>query len=86
MKIDSDFALRSVAGTYVAVALGSAAKKFRGVINLNESGAMLFDMLRIGASKEQLVKALTDRYEVTEFRAADSVDRFVGKLKAASIL
>jgi hypothetical protein len=86
LKINSDFALRSVCGTYVAVALGETAKTFHGIINLNASGAMLFGMLISGTDRAEMTAALTDKYEVSEKRAADSVDRFIASLKAASVL
>mgnify|MGYP000829823905 CR=1 FL=1 len=38
MKIKKGFVLRDVAGRSVVVATGAAAKKFRGMIMLNDTG------------------------------------------------
>ncbi len=38
MKIKKGFVLRDVAGRSVVVATGAAAKRFRGMVMLNETG------------------------------------------------
>ena len=86
MKIKQGFMLREVAGNYVVVAIGEASKNFNGVINLNESGAFLWEKLAEGISKEDLLKALLDEYDVPEAIAVRDIDNFISKLKGSDIL
>lgn len=86
MKIKQGFMLREVAGNYVVVAIGEASKNFNGVINLNESGAFLWKKLAEGISKEDLLKALLDEYDVPEEIAVRDIDNFITKLKGSDIL
>ena len=58
MKIKDGFILREVAGNYIVVAVGSAVKTFNGVINLNQTGAFLWELLQKGAEKEDLVNII----------------------------
>ncbi|MCH5303722.1 MAG: PqqD family protein [Ruminococcus sp.] len=86
MKIREDFILRKISDSYVVVPVGKAVVDFRGMVNLNESGALLFKTLQNGADEQQLVKALLDEYDVSEDIAKKDVERFVSKVKDAGIL
>ena len=45
MKIKKGFVLRDVAGRSVVVATGAAAKRFRGMVMLNETGKEIWTNL-----------------------------------------
>ena len=66
MKIKEDFLLRKVADCYVVVPVGKATVDFNGMMNLNETGAFLWEKLENDTTKEELLKAMLDEYEVTE--------------------
>lgn len=83
MKIKEDFILRQVADTYVVVPLAAETVNFNGIINLNNSGAMLWRKMQQGATRESLVEVLLAEYEVTRDQAARDVDVFLSKLDAA---
>jgi hypothetical protein len=59
---------------------------FNGIINLNETGAFLFEILQNGAEKEELISKLLEEYEVTEEVAKKDIDVFLSKVKEADIL
>lgn len=46
MKIKEDFVLRKVADSYVVVPVNKLTLDFNGIINLNETGAFLFEKLK----------------------------------------
>lgn len=86
MKIKDGFILREVAGSFIVVAVGEAVKEFNGIINLNETGAVLWKTLEKGATKEQLVKALLAEYDVDEATAEKDVSAFIEKLQEAKLV
>lgn len=86
MKLKPGYMLRNVAGYNVVVPIGEAALDFNGMINLNESGAMLWEMLENEATEEALVKALLDEYETTEETAKKDVSLFVQKMREAKLI
>ena len=86
MKIKSDFVLKKIAGSYVAVPVRTRAVDFSGIIKLSESGAFLWDILKDGAERQDLINALTEEYAVDDATAGKDVDRFVDKLKEADLL
>lgn len=85
MKIKDDFALRKVADSYVVVPVNSLTLDFNGVINLNETGAFLFEQLQKGIEKEDLVEKMLDEYDVTREKASADIDLFINKLKDADV-
>lgn len=86
MKIKDGFILREVAGNYIVVSVGTRVKEFNGVINLNETSALLWKQLEQGATEDQLVEALIKEYEVDKELAKKDVQAFVSKLKEARLL
>lgn len=86
MKIKDNFLLRKISDSFVVVPIGDAVVDFSGLINLNETGAFLFEMLQSGAEKEQLVDALLSEYDVQSEQAQSDVDAFIAKLENAKVL
>lgn len=78
--------LRKVADTYVVVPVGDAVAEFNGMINLNEAGAFLWQLLENETTAEQVVEGLLQQYEVDEAIAKRDVDNFINELKAAKLL
>ena len=55
-------------------------------LNANPSGALLWRTLAGGATREELVQALLDAFEVDAETAKRDVDRFVADLSARGLL
>lgn len=87
MKIKSGFMLRSIAGCKVVVSVGNRTLDFNGIINLNDTGAFLWERLEKGATEDELVSAVLENYdEVDEPMARESVREFVGTIREAGCL
>ena len=86
MKINENFVLREVAGSWVVIPIGEKSVDFNGMMNLNESGVLLWRELEKGAEKEDLISALTAEYEVSAEEAGEDIDAFVEILKKAGCL
>ena len=86
MKIKDGFIIRTVGGSRVVVATGKASKDFNGVLRLNECGGFLWDLLENDMSRDSLVCALLDAYEVDRPTAERDVDAFVATLRETGVL
>ena len=58
MKIKEGFIKRQVGERVVVVPIGEAAKNFHGMINLNETGGELWDLLKENTDFRHLRKTL----------------------------
>ena len=85
MKLKDGFILRTVAGETVVLPAGGVTN-FDMMITLNGTGRFLWELLSKGAVKEELVAALLKEYDVTEEKAAESVEAFVSRLKELDFL
>lgn len=86
MKLKKNFVLRQVAGTWVVLPLGAETVNFSGMLQLNESGAMLWRVLEEGGSQDALVEALLGEYDVTREQAEADVQEFLAKLNQAGCI
>ena len=80
MKIKDDFYMKEVAGLNVVVATGDTAENMNSMINLNDTATFLWRQLENDITKEELIKKLTQEYDVNYERASKSVDNFIAKL------
>ena len=80
MEIKDDFYMKEVAGLNVVVATGDTAENMNSMINLNETATFLWRQLENDTTKEELIKKLTQEYDVDYKRASQSVDSFIAKL------
>lgn len=86
MKLKENFVLRQVADTWVVLPIAEATAKFNGMLSLNETGAMLWKLLQVGADKDALVEALTKEYNVTQQTAMKDVEEFLRNLEKVGCL
>ncbi len=78
MKIKHGFLLREIADVWVVVPLGERVVEFNGLVNLSESGALIWRALENDVGdKLELIKLLRDNYEVEEEIAAMDVEEFL---------
>lgn len=86
MKIKENFMLRKVAECFVVVPIGAAVAEFNGMINLNEAGAFLWQLMETETTVENVVAEMLNQYEIDEATAKKDVEAFVAKLREASLL
>lgn len=86
MKASKELILRQVAGEYILVPTGSAALRIHGMINLSESGALIWEQLSEERTEEELVKAVLLEYQVEEATARADVAAFLEQMRGLGIL
>lgn len=78
--------MREVAGENVVIAVGEAAKSFKGMIRLNPTGAFLWKLLEKDTDEAAMVNAMLDAYETDKETAENDIRAFVGSIRAAGLL
>ena len=86
MKTKKGFMLRTVAGKNIVVPIGQASVDFNGLINLNETGAFLWEILAKGCTYQDLVTALLGEYDVKEDIARRDIDAFLETARKAGVI
>ena len=80
MKIKTGFVLRTVANENVVMAIGQASRLLNGIIKLNGTGVLLWNLLAKGTEKNELVSALQQTYRISCDQAEQDVDAFLATL------
>ena len=86
MKRLDGFVTREIGGKLVAVAVGERTRTFNGMITLNGTAALLWEALETEQTEDNLVKALMEKFEVSEEKARRDVKGFLEKLEKAGLL
>lgn len=86
MRISEGFVLREVAGQAVVIAVGETSEKFHGMINLNDTGKCIWQGIQEGMSEKEIVKKITDQYEVDLERAENDVKQMIQKMHEVGVI
>lgn len=85
MRIRDGYILKEFGGDAVVIESGAAGGR-SSVIELNESGVILWKAIENGADIPKLTKALTDEYDVDASTAEADAQRFITTLKNAGVI
>lgn len=86
MKIKDGFLLRRFADDYVVVAVGDGAEEFNKLITLNAVGKFIYDLLLEGNTRDGVVDAVLEKYEIDRATAERDADVFISGLRNAGLL
>ena len=86
MRRNENFILRQTADLTIILPVGEASVHFPGMISVNESGALLWELLKEDQNTRSLAQKLTQVYEVEMDRAQRDVDVFLEQLRRAGAL
>ena len=84
--MNKDFVLRKVCGLNVVLPTGANVKDFGGALNLNDTGALIFEQLQAGKSVEETADALVEVYDVTRETALADVQETIESLREAGVV
>lgn len=84
MKLKNGFVTHEMGGEQIMVATGDAS--FPGLVRSNPTAAFIVDCLKQDTTKEAIVEAMLNKYDVTEQVAAADVDKILGKLRSVGAL
>ena len=82
MHVAPGFVIRQT----IAIPAGEAARNLSGLLALNGSGKLLFDLLQTQQTQESLVQALLEQYDTDEATARADVAEFLEILRNNGIL
>ena len=86
MKLKQNFTVVEVGGEMVAVPVGEAAERFRGIIRLNETAAFIVKRLQEETTREALIEALSEEYDGPREQLASGVDGVLEQLRSCGAL
>ena len=86
MKAKKGFVLRNIAGDNVLMPTDENISKFNGVLLMNEAAAFVWEKLNSSISRQELLTAILDEYEIDEKTASSDLDALLEKLKKHDVI
>lgn len=86
MKIKEGFVLRNVMDEFIVMPTGDNIAKFDGAVVLNEVSAFIYKLLETEMSREDLLIAILNEYDVDEATASADLDALLNKLAAMGVV
>lgn len=86
IRSSPNFVYRTIAGQHVLVSIGEGLADFRGYIQLNDTAAFLWEELKTGRTREELLRAMMDKYDVDEAAARRDLDDLIDLFSSKGML
>lgn len=87
MKLKPGFILRKCGEAQIVVPVGANVEKYKNLmITLSGSAQMLWELLEKGCEREDLIRAMLDKYDVERDVVENDVDLFLKKLIRAGLI
>ncbi len=86
MKIRDGYVIKTVAGVPLAINTNDNVDCNSAMIQLNETGMLLWEKLTLGAEKDALVSCLLNTYDVAKEVAIQDTEAFLAFLEQAGVL
>ncbi|MGN1032144.1 MAG: PqqD family protein [Intestinibacter sp.] len=78
--------MRKIGYDNVVIPIGGNIANFNGIIKLNKSALFLWNKVKDGISRDDLVDSLMKEYNIDENLAISDVDKFIRTLNENSML
>ena len=86
MKLKDGIVTNSIDGESFAIATGKAAQNFNGLIKNNPTAAFIFELLKSDQTEDSIVKAMLDKYDVSDAVARADVRELIELLKSKNLI
>lgn len=86
MRIKGEYILREVMGEMLAIPVGGSVLDFNGMICINPVGEVIWRGLQGGQTKEVILDAILDKFDVSREEATADLDDFLLRLKQSGLL
>ena len=86
MRIKEGFITRKINDFYAVVPINKKVLDFSGMMTLNASGKVLFDLLSNDISVDELIAQMRDLYDVSQEQAKKDIELFIKKLEDHDLL
>lgn len=86
MKAKQGFVLRNVVDEYILMPTGDNIGQFNGTVLLNEVSAFVWEKIQNPMSREDLLKAILDEFEVDKATASADLDALLETLRGFNVI
>ncbi len=86
MKLKEGVIVNEIDGQTLAVDAGSGRERFNGLVRMNKTGGFIVGLLQNETDMDAIVRALTEKYDVTAEVARVNAAKVIDALAGAGLL
>ena len=86
MKLKEGVIVNEIDGQTIAVDAGNGRERFNGLIRMNKTGGFIMSLLQNDTDMDAIVRALTEKYDVTAEVARVNAAKVIDALAGAGLL
>ncbi len=86
MKIKKNYELKKVLDDYMVIPTGDEMMRFSGTLILSETAACVWEKLKQGVSKEDLIDSVLSQYDVSREEVTKDLEQLLEQLDSYHIL
>lgn len=86
MKRNNNFVMQNIGGTALLVPLGAQVMTINGMVLLNETGRLIWELLSKERTVEELAAAVAERFDVDITRALGDVQVFIDEIMGRGLV
>ncbi len=86
MRLKEGVIIQELDGKYVMVDASESSTRFNGIVNLNKTAAFVARQLQSEVSMDDIIKAMTEKYDVSEEVAGANAKRVIDQLQNIGLL
>ncbi len=86
MKINNNFIMKEIAGTFMVVPVGNELVDLNAMITLNETGAFLWNLLINDCTEYELAEEMLKEYDIDMQTASADIKEFLENLRKIGAL
>lgn len=85
MGLKDNYILHKMNNEYVIIEINDGALEFSHVFYINESAAFMFNLLKDGKSKQEIIDSMLDEFDASKDVLSVDYDNFIKLLKEKGI-
>ena len=86
MKLKDGVLVNEIDGQVLAVDAGNGRERFSGLVRMNKTAGFVAELLQKETSLEEIVKAMTQEYDVTEEVARANAQKVIDAFAGAGLM
>lgn len=86
MKLKYEFSVRQIMDDYILVPVGESALAFSGMVTTTEVGVFLCEKLQQNTTRDALLAAVLEEYDVDAETAGADLDEFLASMRKSGLL
>lgn len=86
MRLKYTFETMKLDDQIVAIPVGEGATDYHGVIKLNETAAVIFELLKQENTEESIIEALENKYDVSRDTVTRDVQHYIAMFREKGFL